>query len=223
MESLMQRVENITEELKAKDILLARAEVEARGTEKPTEQFSQNSSGQPPTHSQENHLSSKVGYLLQDDDVYMGDNEADKLREERRIKKDMRKRKVNARQVEDEDERMDNNHISDSDMAAHKGIDESDKRKRKEKTRQVEDEDERMDNNHISDSNMAAHKGIDESDNRKGKGKTRQVEDEDERMDNNYISESDMAARKGIHERISAKKKERMRECRIVTTAVNWT
>ena len=119
------------------EVHLTNAKVQARGTEKPTEQFCQDSSGQPPTISQENHLSSEVGYLLPpsiptpltmyEDDVYMGDNEADIFGEERRIKKDMRNWKGKARQVEDEDEGIENSNNSELDIAQQlkdKGIDE---------------------------------------------------------------------------------------------------
>ena len=73
----------MTEQLKAKDILLERAEVQGRETEKPTEQ------------------------LFQEEDVYMADNETHELRDKRGLRK-ARKDKYKAQQVEDEDEEMEN-------------------------------------------------------------------------------------------------------------------
>ena len=127
MESLMQKVDNITEELKAKDIHLEGAKVQERGAE------FQDSSKKPPALQNDNHLSSNSGQLLplrnppphrsppplrnppplkspppltspspltsppplptrnKDKDVYIGDNEADKLRDARTYCKGFRK------------------------------------------------------------------------------------------------------------------------------------
>lgn len=68
----MQRVDDIAEELKVKNLLLS----SEKATEKPVEQPSQDSSNkQPPALSQENHFSSNT--MFQDEDVYMGDDEGD--------------------------------------------------------------------------------------------------------------------------------------------------
>jgi hypothetical protein len=65
-------MDDITEELKVKNLLLS----SEKATEKPAEQPSQDSSSkQPPALSQENHFSSNTTF--EDEDVYMGDNEAD--------------------------------------------------------------------------------------------------------------------------------------------------
>ena len=122
MESLLQKVDNITEELKVKDILLARIEVQAKESEKLAKQLSQDLRKQPPALTQDtyprsdNCLSPDSGHLLPpssplpllfgnsptpfsslsryEDDVYMGDNEADKLREKKTFKKGLQKGKV---------------------------------------------------------------------------------------------------------------------------------
>ena len=122
MESLLQKVDNITEELKVKDILLARIEVQAKESEKLAEQLFQDLSKQWPALTQDtyphsdNCLSPNSGHLLppspspllfhnsptpfsslsryEDENVYMGDNEADKLREEKTFKKGLQKGKV---------------------------------------------------------------------------------------------------------------------------------
>ena len=70
MESLLQKVDNITEELKAKDILLARIEVQAKESEKLAKQLSQDLRKQPPALTQDtyprsdNCLSPDTGHLL---------------------------------------------------------------------------------------------------------------------------------------------------------------
>jgi len=173
MESLMQRMNNLTEELKAKDLLLAESEVR-------TEQLSRDSSRQPPTLTQENHLSPETEYLpppsssppptmYKDDDVYMraqkapaplADSEANKLREDRGIKKDMRKWK--ARQVED-DEDIYMGDSEENEWREERRIKE-DMRKRKGKARQVEDEDEGMESSHDSESDVAEQLEDEESD-----------------------------------------------------------
>ena len=171
----MQKVDNITEELKAKDILLARAEVHARGTEKPAKQLFQGSSGQPPTLSQENHLSSSeiryrlppnippsLKHIYEDEDIYMGDNEAEQIEDEGINESDMRKRKGKARHVEDEDEDKDDDEDEDEDE--DEGIDEIHMRKRKGKARHVEDEDEDEDEDDDKDEDEDMPERLDLSD-----------------------------------------------------------
>ena len=92
MSSLMERMDRITGELKAKDILLERAEVRVRGTEEPTEQLFEESK--------------------EDEDEYMADSETHTLRT-KKLRKAMRKRKGKAQQVEDEDEEIENDDIGD--------------------------------------------------------------------------------------------------------------
>ena len=152
MELLMQKMDNIAEELKAKDKLLARTEVQARGTmeslkqqmdniteelkakdlllaevqatgtEKPADQLYPNPNERPST------LSPPPLNTYGDEDTYMGDSEGDNLREERRFKKWSRKGKVQ------QDEGMRN---SDTESESYKTF----VRKKKGKGRQVvEDE-----------------------------------------------------------------------------------
>jgi hypothetical protein len=93
MESLLQKVDNITEELKTKDILLERTKEQAEKAEKLAEQLSQDSRKPPPTLSLPPLLfNSRTSY--EDEDEYMGDNEADKLRKGRRYKSGLWKGKV---------------------------------------------------------------------------------------------------------------------------------
>ena len=82
MESLMQRMDNITEELKVKDILLARAE---EASKQPQDNHPSPNSGYPsPRHISPRHPNTPPP--LMDDDVYMNDTEAIKLRGETRFK-----------------------------------------------------------------------------------------------------------------------------------------
>jgi hypothetical protein len=93
MESLVQKVDNITEELKTKDILLERTKVQAENAEKLAERLSQDSRKPPPILSLP-PLPFNSPTTYEDEDEYMGDNEADKLRKGRRYKKGLRKGKV---------------------------------------------------------------------------------------------------------------------------------
>jgi hypothetical protein len=140
---LLQKIDNVSEKLKEKDTLLAQAEIQARGK---TEELrakdillarAEDSSKQPPAPSQENHLSPNIRYHLppssppptmyEDEDVYMGDNEADELRGERRKAMRKRKGKEKAWQVEDENEVMENSDTSESEeeveQVENEGID----------------------------------------------------------------------------------------------------
>jgi hypothetical protein len=157
MESLMERMNHITEELKAKDILLERAKIQATRVRGPP---------------------SLTTY--EDEDVYMADSERNKLREERTINNAMRKR--NARQVEDEEEKM------DSDKGKARQVENEDNAMRKGKARQVEDEDEKMES---SDKGKARQVENEDNAMRKGKGKARQVEDEDEKKESSDMESSD--------------------------------
>lgn len=124
-ESLLQKVDSITEELKTKDKLLERAEGQARA---------ENSGHRLPPSPLPLNL---TGY--EDEDVYMGDNEADKLREDRRCKKGL----------------VQQDEVRDSDTESYKRT----IRKKKGKNRQIEDEE----TENTSESGGAQDEGIDDS------------------------------------------------------------
>jgi len=164
MESLLQKVNNITEELKAKDILLARTEVQAKEPENLAEQLSQDLSKQPPALAQDTYPhSDNSGHLqppnsplfctsptpfsglsmYEDEDVYMGDNEADKLREKKRFKKGLRKGEVQQDGGMSEDDAESESSKRAKRKGKGKARQESesyDRQKMKGKARQVEDE-----------------------------------------------------------------------------------
>jgi hypothetical protein len=145
MELLRERMNQMTEQLKAKDILLERAEVQGRETEKPTEQ------------------------LFQEEDVYMADNETHELRDKRGLRK-ARKDKYKAQQVEDEDEEMENSDTARKGKGKVQQVEDEDEvmensntaRKAKGKVQQVEDDDEVMENSDTSgdDSEYKSNYGI---------------------------------------------------------------
>jgi hypothetical protein len=203
MESLLQKVDDITEELKVKDMRFAEAEVQVIGAE------SQDSSKKPPalqkTYS-DNHLSPNSGQLLplggppslplcsptrnEDEDIYMGENEGDKLKEAKRYAKEIRK----VRFLRQEEGRKDSDTESESykrTMRKRKGKAWQDEgtrdsdtesksykrsmQKRKGKARQVEDE--RMEN---SDTSEVDKEEIDDSDNEKEDEGTRDSDSESE-------------------------------------------
>jgi hypothetical protein len=115
MESLMQKVESITEELKVKDIRLEGPEVQERGASQNDDHLSPNSgqllprrsppspsppprrsppppiSPPPPDRSPSSPLPFCSPARDEDEDMYMGDNEADKLKDARVYYENLRK------------------------------------------------------------------------------------------------------------------------------------
>ena len=117
MESLKENMGHITEALKERDILLAeakRAGARARGKE----QLLQEPSPPPQTYEDEIFYEDEGAYkdegayedegVYEDEDVYMADNET-----QNRLRKSIQKGKGKARQVETEDEEMENSEKSE--------------------------------------------------------------------------------------------------------------
>jgi hypothetical protein len=124
MESLMERMDCISEELKAKDILLKSAKP-ARETEERDRITEELKAKDIPLESTEQQArgteqlfqeSSPLPLILVDEDVYMADNETNKKSElsGNGMRKGKGKGKGKARQIEDEDEEMTNEEIDDS-------------------------------------------------------------------------------------------------------------
>lgn len=144
MESLTQKMESITKELKAKDILLAKAGGE---TEKLTEQLLFHLSDRPPVFFHDFPIEDENG--LEDEDVYMGDNEGGR----NGIRKDMDSDNENDNE-NDRDSLRDNERDRDNESNRDNGSDRDNEsgsmRKKKGKARQEED-DSKLDQDEESD------------------------------------------------------------------------
>lgn len=150
MESLTQKMESITKELKAKDILLAKAGGE---TEKLTEQLLFHLSDRPPVFFHDFPIEDENG--LEDEDVYMGDNEGGR----NGIRKDMDSDNENDNENDrdslrdnesDRDNERDRDNESNRDNGSDRDNESGSMRKKKGKARQEED-DSKLDQDEESD------------------------------------------------------------------------
>ena len=86
MQLMLEKMKNITKKLKNKDILLKKAEVQTKEAEELAKQSSQIDLARVETAAQPYlHPFSTTQY--EDEDMYMGDNKADKLKENRICRK----------------------------------------------------------------------------------------------------------------------------------------